>query len=509
MFKIGDPYTSQHYTSQGMHDIGCNISNFSYYHGSQVLTGAMQLAQSSGVSKKNKSTKTKMPRQSKRKTTTPAKPRSPRKARGKPRKTQSKKTKKSQTKSEGSQEPDSKDKTTIHWDQDDNGEGKNSMYLLLNWLTDENNFTRFKDNKTEKRTVAEEIERYLIENGILWRDQNAIRKKIARLELAWRKADQEHNRTGAGSWKTAQEQKACSGWGDEDPEWLSIEKAALVPILKLCKYYFELKPVFATRHGNVRLAVSQSLPPSTEDNEIKVQSQRDAREHSVNSNLAVERGHEVTEQDQIDSSDPTMDDVRNLVNDNDSYLQDFEDTNPPKTPLNQSISSQHQSQYSQSSTYLKRTASAVALDLSSRSSSSKRGRPTGSASSIHGLFQERNYGSTPAPADNIDNEAFQRHSQKLDRLSQIAENSKLKKSKIEIELAEVKLDSEKFNLDARKEKHVLETRQLQAELEHQQIARNANLISSLMKEHNLSIQDAMLMAQHAQMLLTSSSSSSK
>ncbi|KAH9814743.1 hypothetical protein DFH28DRAFT_1167573 [Melampsora americana] len=406
---------------------------------SQVLTGAMQLAQSSGVSKKNKSTKSKMPRQSKRKTTTPAKPRSPCKARGKPCKTQSKKTKKSQSNSKGSQEPDSKDKTTIHWDHDDNGEGKNSMYLLLNWLTDENNFTRFKDNKTEKRTIA-------------------------RLELAWRKADQERNRTGAGSWKTAQEKKACSGWGDKDLEWLSVEKAALVPILKLC-----------------------NLPPSTKDNNINVQSQCDAREHSVNSNLAVERGQEVTEQDPIDSSNPTMDNVRNLMNDNNFYLQDFEDANPPKTPINQSILSQHQSQYSQSSTSLKRTASAVALDLSSQSSSSKRGRPSGSASLIHGLFQERNYSSTPAPADNINNKVFQRHSQKLDWLSQIAENvtssmfgraeknilskEQVKKnSKIEIELAEVKLDSEKFNLDARKEKHVLETRQLQAELEHQQIA---------------------------------------
>ncbi|KAH9811471.1 hypothetical protein DFH28DRAFT_1085019 [Melampsora americana] len=363
------------------------------------------------------------------------------------------------------------------------------MYLLLNWLTDENNFTRFKDNKTEKRTVAGEIERYLIDDGILWQDQNVICKKIARLELAWRKADQERNRTGAGSWKTAQEKKACSGWGDKDLEWLSVEKAALVPILKLC-----------------------NLPPSTKDNNINVQSQCDAREHSVNSNLAMERGQEVTEQDPIDSSNPTMDNVRNLMNDNNFYLQDFEDANPPKTPINQSILSQHQSQYSQSSTSLKRTASAVALDLSSQSSSSKRGRPSGSASLIHGLFQERNYSSTPAPADNINNKAFQRHSQKLDRLSQIAENvtssmfgraeknilSKeqvKKKSKIEIELAKVKLDSEKFNLDARKEKHVLETRQLQAD--------------SLMKEHNLSVQDAMIMAQRAQMLLTSSSSSSK
>ncbi|KAH9816234.1 hypothetical protein DFH28DRAFT_891917 [Melampsora americana] len=475
----------------------------------------MQLAQSSTVAKKNKPTKTKMPRQSKRKTTAPAKPRSPRTTKEKKSKSQTKKSKKCQSDSEASQDQDTKDKTTIHWDQDDNGEGKSSMYLLLNWLTDENNFTRFKDNKTEKRTVAEEIERYLIQNGIKWRDENAI----ARLETAWRKADQERNRTGAGSWKTAQEQKACSGWADDHPDWMNLEKAALVPILKCCKYYFELEPVFAPRHGNVRLASSHSLPPNAEDDDLEVLTQHD------------ERGQEIPEQDSIDGGEPTMADIRNLMTNNNEELQEFEEANPPKTPIRESHRSQTHSQISHSSTSIKRTPSTAALDLSSQSTSSKRARSSGSASLIQSLFQERDSSSTPAPSDNFINlkedEAMSKHSQKLDRLTSLAENvttaifgqqpdkptlsdeQAKKKSEIEIEMAEVKLDSEKFDLDARKEKHLLETMHLQAELEHQKITRNANLISTLMKEHNLSIQDAMIMAQHAQMMSTSTSSASK
>lgn len=51
--------------------------------------------------------------------------------------------------------------------------------------------------------------------------------QIARLEDAWRKAEGLRNRTGAGSWMTAQEVKAASGWDDDNPEWLKLEKVAL------------------------------------------------------------------------------------------------------------------------------------------------------------------------------------------------------------------------------------------------------------------------------------------
>lgn len=39
----------------------------------------------------------------------------------------------------------------------------------------------------------------------------------------------------------------------------------LAPILKQCKYFFELEPVFGTRHANVRLASARGLPALTEE----------------------------------------------------------------------------------------------------------------------------------------------------------------------------------------------------------------------------------------------------
>lgn len=143
---------------------------------SQVLTGAIQLAQSAG-STASKMTKARKPRKPKE---GQPKPRSPRKSKPKHRDTQSDKSKDLRNIDESSQDEVSKssNKTTVQWDHDDNGQGKTSMYLLLSWLTDELNFGRFKDNKSEKRAVAEEIERYMVDNGISWRDANSIRKKV-------------------------------------------------------------------------------------------------------------------------------------------------------------------------------------------------------------------------------------------------------------------------------------------------------------------------------------------
>ncbi|KAH9819002.1 hypothetical protein DFH28DRAFT_1147928 [Melampsora americana] len=162
---------------------------------SEILTGAIPLAQSAGssVCHKNKITKPKMPY---------AKP---------------------------------GNKTMIQWDCDDDGEGKTSMYLFLNWLTDEHNFSRSKNIKSENRAVAKEIEQYMIANGI-------TSKKIGCLEDSWQKADGLCDQTGAGSWKTAQELKAVNSWADNITEWLSLEKVALnetrtpehIPGLILC-----------------------------------------------------------------------------------------------------------------------------------------------------------------------------------------------------------------------------------------------------------------------------------
>ncbi|EGF97834.1 uncharacterized protein MELLADRAFT_84213 [Melampsora larici-populina 98AG31] len=188
---------------------------------SQVLTGAITLAQTAGssVSNKNKKSNSKMPRKL---NATRAKPRSPRKSK-------SNKSKKTKTNNESAQNEDEKvNKSSQHWDKDDNGQGKSSMYLLINWLTEEENFGRFKDNKSEKKGVAEDIERYMIENGITWRSADIIRKKIGREEEAWRAADGLRNKTGQGSYLSATELKTAKGWADDDPEWLKVKKVAIV-----------------------------------------------------------------------------------------------------------------------------------------------------------------------------------------------------------------------------------------------------------------------------------------
>ncbi|EGG05529.1 uncharacterized protein MELLADRAFT_87792 [Melampsora larici-populina 98AG31] len=372
----------------------------------------------------------------------------------------------------------------------------------------------------------------MIANGIIWRDANAIRKKIARLEDAWQKADRERNKTGAGTLNTAQEIKTAKGWADDDPEWLKVKKTALTPILKKCKYYFELGPVFEARHANVRLAVARGLPATTEDAKSEVQTQRrDAREHSDNSNLAYEDNQHGMERRAIkdsmpthsiddESDEPTMDDFRNILN-HDNELN--EESQVPFTPTPRI---QPRGQFSSSS--LKRSTSKNSWDSLSQSTFSKRGQTSGSASSIQGLFQERDVISNPAQVgtstNSIEHEAFAKHGQTMERIAKVVENlvpnaqqssqsvyspeEVQRKSKIKLEIAETKLKSDKFDLDSRKEKHLLEMKQMKADLEHQQVARHAQMISSLMKEHNISIQEAMLLAQQAQVMMQSTSNSS-
>ncbi|KAH9813522.1 hypothetical protein DFH28DRAFT_1083387 [Melampsora americana] len=315
----------------------------------------------------------------------------------------------------------------------------------------------------------------MIENGITWRNAETIQKKIGREEDAWRQGDALRNKTGQGSWMSATEMKTANGWADDDPEWLKIRKVALAPILKKSKYFFKLEPVFSTRHANVRLAAAHGLPANDEDAGNNGQIKRDPREHLVLSNAAY-------------------------------------DTNPNvQDGMNTSLSS------------LKRTSSRNSWESGSQSTFSKQGRTCGSASLIQGLLQERNVGSSEAQSNinskTLEHEACVKHGQSMERLDQVVESmgnliygpnpqeatltpEELKqKSKIELEMINVKLSTEKFDLDSRKEKHQHEMKHLKAELEHQQVARHAQLLGTLMKDHNLNIQDAMLAAHSAQAMM--------
>lgn len=318
----------------------------------------------------------------------------------------------------------------------------------------------------------------------------------------------------------------------------------LAPILKQCKYFFELEPVFGTRHANVRLASARGLPALTEETQEASQRERDEREHSVASNEAYEEAHNSAGRNFLDSSlcpgfsnddlihgvseVVTVDDFRNDTIATEDILEEFQAPYTP-TPLRASLSSQSDSHTRLSASNLKCSVSKNSLDSGPHSTLNKKPRASGSANSIQALLHDERFGSTPARSGGLkktlEEEAFVNHGHSMDRLAQVVENmgaslygqqptqavlspEEVKmKSKIELEMADVKLSSEKFDLDSRKEKHTLEMKQMKAEFEHQQVARNAQLISTLMRDHNLSIQDAMLAAQHAQSMMQSTSGS--
>ncbi|KAH9823322.1 hypothetical protein DFH28DRAFT_880197 [Melampsora americana] len=451
-----------------------------------------------------------------------------------------KKTKKARSESDANESSeDEEDESGVTkkknplWENNNNGNRKSLMYLLIDWLTEEGNYDRYKDNKRKKRGVAEEIEKYMIDCGIFSRDASTIGKKITHLEKAWQDANTIHCRTGEGSLTTAQDCKAIKGWEDDNPKWLSLEKAALAPILKKCKYYFELEPFMETRHGNTRLAPAQSLADdNTKDIKFISSGPRGTRDNSIVSNLPYKNKEDDIDQRQasanleqhnhVGRSDESMEDLNHLLaNEEDDVKLSASNPITPSRP------SEIQYQAQKSNMHLNRTNSKSSLG-SSLGSSRKRHSSgnSGSAASIQDLIKNN-------PLDNeidiINSPISRLHSQKLDRLSQLAntvasnmfpppeknflnEDDSKKKAKIKLNMAAVQLKSEKkkleqhdFDLLSHREKHNLEMLRYQAKIKHEQITRNAQLISILMKDNNLTLQDAMMAAQTAQAMSASTS----
>lgn len=79
-------------------------------------------------------------------------------------------------------------KVTAQWERDgqfNEVNGKSSMYLLLDWLTEEGNFKRFKERTSSKRSVCEQVEAILIKKGVDWRDWMSIQKKVCISIILW------------------------------------------------------------------------------------------------------------------------------------------------------------------------------------------------------------------------------------------------------------------------------------------------------------------------------------
>ncbi|KAG0139303.1 hypothetical protein CROQUDRAFT_101770 [Cronartium quercuum f. sp. fusiforme G11] len=118
---------------------------------------------------------------------------------------------------------------------------------------------------SSKKEVCKEIKWFFIKEGITWLDANSFQKKIKHLNSKWQSTDKWQNQTGVGVWQTVMECKAEANWNDDDPQWECVKDIALAPILKWCKYYFELELVFSPHHGNTRLAPTNSASKLVKD----------------------------------------------------------------------------------------------------------------------------------------------------------------------------------------------------------------------------------------------------
>ncbi|KAH9815440.1 hypothetical protein DFH28DRAFT_892575 [Melampsora americana] len=366
--------------------------------------------------------------------------------------------------------------------------------------------------------------------------------QVENLEIQWQRANEIRNGTGGGVCDAALELKRQYEWADDSPEWVKERNVAYGPILKECKYYFELEPIFATRHGNTRLSVAHNLSHETEDDDdSNPETERNPLEHSPNSNLAYQ---DVQDDSQQDGLQPSLNSNLALLDDHqhnsDELMQtlgemfDEDEHIQQHSPSIELTQTQYQGPTT-SSTPLKRTASNNTLQSTTQSTHGKRLKK-GSASKVQDLVQCRNIsrgsrGSASVEPSNqiMQAEIISKQEAKIERICTMADNianmfpqapksvldeSQAKqKAKIELETAEVMLSSEKkkldmydFDLNVKRDHHELEMQAKRAELEHQQTARHAQLISMLMRDNNLTLEEATSAAKAAAGLVTTTRS---
>ncbi|EGF97107.1 uncharacterized protein MELLADRAFT_87939 [Melampsora larici-populina 98AG31] len=382
--------------------------------------------------------------------------------------------------------------------------------------------------------------------------------QVEKLEVQWQAANGLRTGTGGGVCDAALELKRKHEWDDDSPKWVREKMVAFgkCPILKECKYYFELEPIFATRHGNTRLLVAHNLPHDTEDEDhhsYNHEDERDPLEHSPNSNLAYQDRQDriplehslnsnIVHDDtcQIDS-DGLMEKLREMFDDDEGDRSRSPSLALTQTPYRHQLTS---------STPLEQTASKISLVQSTAQSSIGKRYKKGSASQIQDLVQtqkvtrggrgsasveprNRSFRGSESvePNNEIKEEDFiSMHEMKFDRMCNIADNlatmfpqapkpvldesQEKQKAKIELETAEVVLNNEKkklelneFDLGVKRDHHELEMQAKRADLEQQQTVGHARLISMLMKDNSLTLDEAVSAARAAAGIVASTRSS--
>jgi hypothetical protein len=137
---------------------------------------------------------------------------------------------------------DGSTKKKVFWHSDAVGDGKSSIAIVIEWLSNETNYVRWKGGDKHsgatKSSLATEMKSIMIANGILHRKSKDILTKITTIEA---------------SYKDANDWEANTGQGVECE--LSIKKEKL----RRCPYYFEIDPVMRDRPSTKALATSDDI----------------------------------------------------------------------------------------------------------------------------------------------------------------------------------------------------------------------------------------------------------
>jgi hypothetical protein len=130
-------------------------------------------------------------------------------------------------------------KSRTMWDSDSFNGGPTSIDVLLDWLTTEGNYSRYKggsSQKGESKTVlCSGIVGELINVGIVGRKAEHVREKIGKLEASF---------------------KVASDWLAQTGQGVSDEKQISDALISRCAYYYQLEPIMADRASTRPLCTS-------------------------------------------------------------------------------------------------------------------------------------------------------------------------------------------------------------------------------------------------------------